>query len=225
MFSVWRTERIVNGEEGVEPILSFSERLTAWWICIEVGLEELGWPPPRGRVFVQDDAWAPVPKEWEECWNVDVPANVEAPERNIETGMNFTLRRAVPLSKEYWLVSIAKQIEKIRNASDPDLQLSHSFDLGVLIEKSKLHSLRAAAVRKKKQQERNFGSAQRKPNDDRKQKAEEWRSVARNVALAHPRLRGSSLRRVIHRELRKLGSDAEPSDRSIRRALAVQQGE
>lgn len=120
--------------EGGRDNMPFELRLALEWEAIEAELDDLGWPPPRGWYEVERDGWRALPEDEQAKLAVDYDGVVEwldtaAPCR-IETGENYIKRRAVPLSRPWWLGRLGEQIIEILGEPDPDRRLTLTLFYG-----------------------------------------------------------------------------------------------
>ena len=113
---------------------TFAHKLISDLAAIEAKLDELGYPPPRGRYIVQDDHWGALPEDWnlslaEEHGARSQDVDPAAP-YGIETGSYYIKRRAEVFSLPWWLGHLGDLLIRILSETDVNRALNLTLQYG-----------------------------------------------------------------------------------------------
>lgn len=113
---------------------AFAHKLISDLAAIEAKLDELGYPPPRGRYIVQDDHWGALPEDWnlslaEEHGARSQVVDPAAP-YGIETGSDYIKRRAEVFSLPWWLGHLGYLLIRILSETDLNRALNLTLQYG-----------------------------------------------------------------------------------------------
>ena len=113
---------------------TFAHKLISDLAAIEAKLDELGYPPPRGRYIIQDDHWGALPEDWnlslaEEHGARSQVVDPAAP-YGIETGFDYIKCRAEVLSLPWWLGHLGDLLIRILSETDLNRALNLTLQYG-----------------------------------------------------------------------------------------------